>query len=37
VYYDRREQYRIGAPPMGRAPFVYSEKIQTGGMAYRRY
>jgi uncharacterized membrane protein YqaE (UPF0057 family) len=35
VYYDRRDKYKIGAPPLQRAPFVYSDKVQSGGMAYR--
>ncbi|KAK4105071.1 UPF0057-domain-containing protein [Parathielavia hyrcaniae] len=36
VYYDRRDKYKHGAPFLHRAPFVYSDKIQAGGMAYRR-
>jgi hypothetical protein len=32
VYFDRREKYKIGNRPIERAPFVYSEKVQTGGM-----
>lgn len=34
VYYDRRDKYKMGAPPLQRAPFVYSDKVQSGGMAY---
>ncbi|KAL2021235.1 hypothetical protein VTK56DRAFT_7422 [Thermocarpiscus australiensis] len=30
VYYERREQYRLGNPPAERAPFVYSERVQNG-------
>ncbi|KAK4127644.1 UPF0057-domain-containing protein [Parathielavia appendiculata] len=36
VYYDRRDRYKIGAPPLQRAPFVWSDKVQSGGMAYGR-
>lgn len=32
VYYDRREKYRAGVPPAPRAPFVYSNKVQAGGL-----
>jgi hypothetical protein len=32
VYYDRREKYRVSAPPVQRAPFVYSDKVQSGGV-----
>lgn len=31
VYYDRRERFKMGGGPIERAPFVYSEKVQTGG------
>ncbi|AEO56431.1 hypothetical protein MYCTH_2125404 [Thermothelomyces thermophilus ATCC 42464] len=31
VYYDRREKYKKGTPVVQRAPFVYSDKIQSGG------
>lgn len=37
VYYDRREKYRLGRPPVDRAPFVFSDKVQSGGMAYGRW
>ncbi|KAJ4306565.1 hypothetical protein N0V88_001369 [Collariella sp. IMI 366227] len=36
VYYDRRDKYRTGRIPLTRAPFVYSDKVQSGGMAYGR-
>jgi uncharacterized membrane protein YqaE (UPF0057 family) len=36
VYYDRRDKYKIGAPPLTRAPFVYSDKVQSGGLVYGR-
>lgn len=32
VYSDQRERYKMGARPLERAPFVYSEKVQTGGL-----
>ncbi|KAL2760609.1 hypothetical protein ACRALDRAFT_1053731 [Sodiomyces alcalophilus JCM 7366] len=31
VYYDRREQIQQGAIITGRAPGIYSEKVQSGG------
>ncbi|KAL2257415.1 hypothetical protein VTK26DRAFT_204 [Humicola hyalothermophila] len=31
VYYDRREKVKSGVLLTERAPFVFSEKIQTGG------
>jgi hypothetical protein len=31
VYYDRREQSRIGAPPPSRAAGIFSERVQNGG------
>lgn len=31
VYFDRRDQARIGTTVQKRAPGVYSENIQTGG------
>jgi len=34
VYYDRREQAKVGAPNFSRAPGVYSERIQSGGYGY---
>jgi hypothetical protein len=39
IWQDRRKQYLTGNPPKSRAPFVFSEKIQSGGSwgaAYRR-
>jgi hypothetical protein len=38
VYFDRREKYKTGRPPLQRAPFVWSDKVQSGGvaMAYGR-
>ncbi|KAK4241283.1 hypothetical protein C8A03DRAFT_12450 [Achaetomium macrosporum] len=33
VYFDRREKYKTGRPPLQRAPFVWSDKVQSGGMA----
>ncbi|KAH6626416.1 hypothetical protein B0J18DRAFT_464428 [Chaetomium sp. MPI-SDFR-AT-0129] len=36
VYYDRREKYRAGVPPAPRAPFVYSDKVQAGGLTRHR-
>ncbi|KAK4156456.1 hypothetical protein C8A00DRAFT_30624 [Chaetomidium leptoderma] len=36
VYYDRRQKYKFGASPVHRAPFVYSDKVQSGGMVYGR-
>ena len=32
VYYDRREQAKVGRINTTRAPGVYSERIQTGGV-----
>ncbi|PKS07954.1 hypothetical protein jhhlp_006566 [Lomentospora prolificans] len=32
VYYDRREQARIGAPLPARASGIYSNRVQNGGM-----
>ncbi|SPQ21645.1 5372684d-94fe-4a69-9bb9-72c95e8081b4 [Thermothielavioides terrestris] len=37
VYFDRREKYKMGHPPLQRAPFVFSNKIQSGGMTYGRF
>jgi hypothetical protein len=34
VYYDRREQMHHGNTAMRRAPGVYSERVQTGGVGY---
>ncbi|KAK5014931.1 hypothetical protein BJ546DRAFT_1061067 [Cryomyces antarcticus] len=34
VYYDRREKARQGRYESARAPGVYSDKAQTGGMGY---
>jgi hypothetical protein len=34
VYYDRKEQAHEGHYPTRRAPGVYSERVQTGGMGY---
>ncbi|KAK0635265.1 hypothetical protein B0T17DRAFT_36198 [Bombardia bombarda] len=34
VYYDRREQTRLGRFSNTRAPGVYSERIQSGGNGY---
>ncbi|KAJ3044510.1 hypothetical protein HDV00_001937 [Rhizophlyctis rosea] len=31
VYYDRQEKLRNGITPAGRASFVYSDSVQTGG------
>ncbi|KAH6850765.1 hypothetical protein B0I37DRAFT_372348 [Chaetomium sp. MPI-CAGE-AT-0009] len=37
VYYDRREKYKAGYPPLRRAPFVFSDKVLSGGaIAYGR-
>ncbi|KAL2163116.1 hypothetical protein VTH06DRAFT_6952 [Thermothelomyces fergusii] len=37
VYYDHRDRYKMGSPAVQRAPFVYSDKIQSGGFtAHRR-
>ncbi|PON24025.1 hypothetical protein TGAM01_v207036 [Trichoderma gamsii] len=36
VYYDRRQQAREGYAPPRRAPGIYSEKVQTGGQAFRQ-
>ncbi|KAM0479769.1 hypothetical protein ACHAPX_004346 [Trichoderma viride] len=36
VYYDRRHQAREGYAPPRRAPGIYSEKVQTGGRAFRQ-
>ncbi|KAM0456274.1 hypothetical protein ACHAPV_007216 [Trichoderma viride] len=36
VYYDRRKQAREGYAPPRRAPGIYSEKVQTGGQAFRQ-
>ncbi|KAL2122361.1 hypothetical protein VTJ04DRAFT_2816 [Mycothermus thermophilus] len=32
VYFDRREKFKTGQVPSSRAPFVYSDKVQSGGM-----
>ncbi|KAK4250355.1 hypothetical protein C7999DRAFT_38661 [Corynascus novoguineensis] len=32
VYFDRRDRYKMGLPPAQRAPFVYSDKVQSGGV-----
>lgn len=32
VYFDRRDKYKMGLPPAQRAPFVYSDKVQSGGL-----
>ena len=34
VYYDRREQSHHGRFATHRAPGIYSENVQTGGMGY---
>ncbi len=34
VYYTRREELLEGRVAVGRAPGVYSERIQTGGQTY---
>lgn len=34
VYYDRREQAKVGRVNTTRAPGVYSDRIQTGGVGY---
>ncbi|CAK7206022.1 hypothetical protein SEUCBS139899_008805 [Sporothrix eucalyptigena] len=34
VYYDRREQAREGRFTAGRAPGIYSERVQSGGGGY---
>lgn len=34
VYYDRHEQAREGRLAAGRAPGVYSDRVQTGGQGY---
>lgn len=34
IYYDRREQSHQGRFATHRAPGVYSENVQTGGMGY---
>ncbi|KAL1903175.1 hypothetical protein Sste5346_000460 [Sporothrix stenoceras] len=34
VYYDRREQAREGRFTAGRAPGIYSERVQQGGGGY---
>ncbi|KAL1835684.1 hypothetical protein VTJ49DRAFT_6212 [Mycothermus thermophilus] len=34
VYYDRRDKYKTGRIPLSRAPFVYSDKVQSGGTVY---
>lgn len=36
VFYDRRQQAREGHYPPRRAPGIYSDKVQTGGQAYRQ-
>jgi hypothetical protein len=35
VYYDRRQQAREGHYPPRRAPGIYSDKVQTGGLGPR--
>lgn len=34
IYYDRREQAREGRIVTGRAPGVYSDRVQSGGQGY---
>lgn len=34
IYYDRREQAREGRFAAGRAPGVYSDRVQSGGHGY---
>ncbi|KAG5924042.1 hypothetical protein E4U42_004756 [Claviceps africana] len=34
VYYDRREEARLGRLPTRRAPGVYSDNVQSGGGGY---
>lgn len=34
VYYSRREELREGRAAIGRAPGVYSERVQAGGQSY---
>jgi hypothetical protein len=34
VYYERREQARVGRYTATRAPGVYSERVQNGGQGY---
>ncbi|KAK3377744.1 hypothetical protein B0H63DRAFT_525017 [Podospora didyma] len=34
VYYDRREQSKLGRFNAARAPGIYSERIQNGGHGY---
>jgi len=34
VYYHRHEQVLAGQPVIGRAPGVYSNKVQNGGSGY---
>ncbi|KAK3325364.1 plasma membrane proteolipid 3 [Apodospora peruviana] len=34
VYYDRREQTKMGGINTSRAPGVYSERVQSGGTGY---
>ncbi|KAH8126139.1 hypothetical protein FP744_10009646 [Trichoderma asperellum] len=36
VYYDRRQQAREGYAPPRHAPGIYSDKVQTGGQAFRQ-
>jgi hypothetical protein len=33
IYYDRRDQIAQGRPATGRAPGIYSDKVQSGGGA----
>ncbi|KAK3297496.1 uncharacterized protein B0H64DRAFT_125245 [Chaetomium fimeti] len=37
VYYDRREKYKVGGPPLKRAPFIFSDKVQSGGATGSRW
>lgn len=34
IYYDRREEARLGRLPARRAPGIYSDNVQTGGEGY---
>ena len=38
VYYDRRDQARLGLPPLAPAPAIFSENVQRGGrQGYAEY
>ncbi|EAQ86493.1 predicted protein [Chaetomium globosum CBS 148.51] len=31
VYYDRRDKHKFGVRPVKRMPFIFSDKVQSGG------